>query len=318
VISRLSAFRPARTVQRLPPRSAACPLSARDLVLPAAELGLVLPFVRAPSASVARGALVAAKALGSALGLTLPRGGRADRWFAEVTAAADELAAGLPLVLAGEVVVAGEGALDVQRAASECWALVDAGLTHVSLDGTAVSPAERGRVLVEVAAPAVERGLGVDWILALEDASGGASRAIAGLEAIARRGFRPDLVSVRCRAPSSEAEARAQADALARLAVALRGTPVMRRGPVTPALLLALQGSPVRACEDGGAAAASALGRVGERGRASAAQETSEDAERQEARAYAEATDLVEGLGAAGSAAALGDALLRRVEERKP
>ncbi len=313
MLSRLSAFRPARAVQRLPARSAACPLSLRDLVAPAAELGLVLPFVRAPSAAVARGALVAAKAVGSALGLSLPRGGRADRWFAEVTAAADELAAGLPLVLAGEVAVAGDGALDVERAVSECWALVDAGLTHVSLDGTAVAPPERGRVLAEVAAPAVERGLGVDWILPFEDASGAASRAIAGLEALARRGFRPDLVGVRCPAPDTEGAARAQADGLARLALALRGTPIMRRGPVAPALLTALQGSPVRACEDGGAVAARALG---PRGEGAPPPEAGEEAERREARAYAETTDFVEGLGASGSAAVLAAALLRRLEER--
>ncbi|WP_242344080.1 hypothetical protein [Anaeromyxobacter terrae] len=311
MISRLSAFRPARTVQRLPPRSAACPLSFRDLLAPAAELGLVLPLVRAPSAAVARGALVAAKALGSALGLALPRGGRPDRWFAEVTAAADEVAAGLPLLLAGEVVVAGEGALDVERAVSETWALVDAGLTHVSIDGGAVAAPERGRVLAEVAAPAVERGLGVDWIVPLEDASGAAPRAIAGLQALVRRGFRPDLAAVRCPAPADEAAARAQADTLARLALALRGTPVMRCGPVTPALLGALQGSPVRACEDGGAAEERAAVEPG-------ATAPGEEAERREARAFAEVTDLVEGLGAAGSAAALVSGILRRHEERGP
>jgi hypothetical protein len=314
VISRLSAFRPARTVQRLPPRSAACPLSFRDLLAPAAELGLVLPLVRAPSVAVARGALVAAKALGSALGLALPRGGRPERWFAEVTAAADEVAGGLPLLLAGEVRVAGEGALDVERAVSEAWALVDAGLTHVSIDAEAVAAPERGRVLAEVAAPAVERGLGVDWVLPLDHASGGAPRAIAGLEALARRGFRPDLATVRCPAPADEGEARAQADALARLALALRGTPVMRRGPVTPALLGALRGSPVRACEDGGAAEA----RAGREPPPGSGPEAGEDAERREARAFAEVTDLVEGLGAAGSAAALASALLRRIEERGP
>lgn len=312
--SRLSAFRPARTVQRLAPRSAACPLSARDLLAPATELGLVLPFVRAPSAQVARGALVAAKALGSALGLMLPSGGRADRWFAEVTAAADELAAALPLVLAGEVVVAGEGALAVERASAETFALVDAGLTHLALDAAAVAPADRGRVLSEVAAPAVERGLGIEWIVSLEDASGSAARAVAGLEALARRGFRPDLAGVRCPAPADEEEARAQADALARLALALRGTPVMRRGPVTPALLAVLARSPVRACEDGGAAAERALVSGGE----APAAGQGEEAERAEARAFAETTDLVEGLAAAGSAAALAAAMLRRVEGRLP
>lgn len=315
MISRLSAFRPARAVQRLPPRSAACPLSLRDLVSPAADLGLVLPFVRAPSPAVARGALVAAKALGSALGLSLPRGGRPDRWFAEVTGAADELAGGIPLVLAGEVTVGGDGALDVERAVSACWGLVDAGLTHVSLDATCVAPADRGRVLAEVAAPAVERGLGVDWILPLEDASGSAARAIAGLEALARRGFRPDLAAVRCPAPEDEGAARAQADGLARLALALGGTPVMRRGPVAPALLAALQGSPVRACEDGGAVAARALQGAGDGG---PEPEDGEEAERREARAYVETTELVEGLGAAGSAAALTAALLRRLGERAP
>jgi hypothetical protein len=90
----------------------------------------------------------------------------------------------------------------------------------------------------------------------------------------------------------------------------------MRRGPVAPALLAALQGSPVRACEDGGAVAARAL-EVGEVSFASAL-DAGDEAERREARAYVETTDLVEGLGASGSAAALTAALLRRLEERTP
>ena len=72
VFSPVLAFRPARVVERLEPRSAACPLSSKDLIRAAAELRLTLPLVRAPTPGVARAALVAAKQLQSVLGLSLP------------------------------------------------------------------------------------------------------------------------------------------------------------------------------------------------------------------------------------------------------
>jgi hypothetical protein len=109
---------------------------------------------------------------------------------------------------------------------------------------------------------------------------------------------------------------------------ALGGLPVMRRGEVTPDLLAALAGSPVKACEDGGAAARAATAAipfellqpapdVPSRITAleSAAAELSEHgAERLESRAYVETAELIERLGAGGSAEALARALERELD----
>jgi hypothetical protein len=104
----------------------------------------------------------------------------------------------------------------------------------------------------------------------------------------------------------------------------------MRRGPVTPRIVELLRGSPVKACEDGGAAAAraggggepgapegtgeAASGRDPELG-PGAAEPSGDAAERLEALAYAEATDFIERLGAAGSAVGVVRALERRLED---
>ncbi len=116
-----------------------------------------------------------------------------------------------------------------------------------------------------------------------------------------------------------------QAAALARISLALSGVPVMRRGPVTPRLLELLRDSPVKACEDGGAAAAGAMqllplelvGGEAEPTRASpheraAAELSDEAADRLEARAYVETVDLIERLGARGGAPGVVRALERR------
>jgi hypothetical protein len=341
MLSRILAFRPASVVERLAPRSDACPISLRDLLGPAAALRLVLPVVRAPIAGVARAALVAAKEHRSAIGLALPHGALPEPWFEAVTCAADEVAAGLPIFLSADVVVEGEGAAEVERASHEAWRLVDAGMTHLAVDAGAVAPAERGRVLAEVAAGAVERGLGLECVLPLEEGPDGAARAGALVEELTRRGAPPDVVSVRCPEPSSAGEARLQAAALARVCAAAAGVPVMRRGPVTPALLELLRGSPVKACDDGGRAAANALslipwalissGGAGAAGtgpedhetttRASrlerAAAELSDGAaERLEARAYVEVSGFLEALGAPGSAVRMARALERQLEAR--
>jgi hypothetical protein len=311
VVSRILAFRPPTVVARLAPRSGACPLSGRELVRPAAELRLALPVVRVPDAAVARGALVAAKELQSALVLALPPGVGAARWFDGVTRAADEVAAGLPLVLSAEVVVEGEGATQLERANDEAWRLSDAGLTQLAFDVAAIAPAERGRVLAQVAAPVSERGIAVEVVVPLGEGAQSAPRAGAMLEEMGRAGTAVDVASVRCRAPADDAEARLQAVALARLWQALAGVPLMRRGPSTPRAVELLRGSPVRLCEDGGAVA----------GRASAAALPSGEAgpgdgERREALAYAEAIDFMERLGAAGSALAVARALERGLEDR--
>jgi hypothetical protein len=329
VVSRILAFRPASVVNRLDPRSGACPLSTRELLAPAVERGLLLPLVRAPVALVARAALLAAKELHAALGLALPAGVAAEPWFEAVTREADEVAAGVPLFLAGEVVLEGEGVTQVERAVETAWRLVAAGMTHLAVDASAVAPGERARIVAEVAAAAVERGLCLELVVPLADGARAGSRAAAVLEALARRGAAPDLASLRCRAPADADEARLQAAALARLSQALGGVPVMRRGPVTPALLDVLRGSPVKACDDGGAVAAGALAALsagpapssGARAGASALERAvaalpREGAERLEARAYFDALELLERLGATGGADVVAAALERRLEAR--
>jgi hypothetical protein len=327
--SPILAFRPARVVERLPPRSAACLLSSAELLGPIAAAGAVLPLVHAPVAGIARAALLAAREVGSALGLQLTAGVDPSRWFTGVTAAADELAAGLPIFLAAEVSIAGEGPTQLDAALALAWHLVDAGITHLALDATAVAPAERARLVAAAAEPALARGLGLEVVLPLADAAQRAARAALLVEGLARLGVRPDLVGVRCPAAAGADEARMQAAALARVAGAVRGVPLMRRGPLSAAALEALAGGPARAVSDGGAATARAVEVIpwellptgGERGpRASeleaAVEELSgEGNDRLEARAYVEVADLVERIGAAGSAAVVVRALEARLEE---
>ncbi len=329
MVSRILAFRPASVVGRLAPRSAACPLSLRDLLGPASALGAVLPVVEAPIAGVARGALVAAKEHQAPLGLALPAGALPEPWFEAVTQIADEVAAGLPIFLSAEVVVDGEGATQVERAVHQAWRLVEAGVTHLAVDVVAVAATERGRVLAEVAAAAVERGVCLDCVLPLEEVAR-APGAAALLDELTRRGAPPDVASVRCPAPAGPDEARLQMAALARGCAALSGVPVMRRGPVTAELLRLLAGSPVRACDDGGRAAANAVSVIPwelivtdgdaetrENRMEQAARELSaEGADRLEVRAYVEAMDLLEALGAPGTALRITRALERQLEER--
>lgn len=326
---RILAFRPATVVGRLDARSHACPLSTRELLAPAAELGLALPVVHAAIGAVARGALVAAKELGAVVGLAVPPDATPEPWFDAVARAADEVAAGSPIFLCGEVAVTGEDAMQVERAFHQAWRLVRAGVTHLAVDAAAVAPAERPRVVAEIAAAAVENGLCVDLVLSLADGSHGGRRAAELLEELARRRAPADVASVRCPEPATRDEARIQAAALARMCQALAGIPVLRRGPVTPELLEVLRGSPVKLCDDGGATSARAVAALpdladggaadpdGARGSAleRAAAELGDAAtERVEARAYVDALDFLERLGARGSAPAVVRALERRLD----
>jgi hypothetical protein len=330
VVSPILAYRPATVVARLDPRSGACPLSTRDLLAATAGLRAVLPVVRAPLAAIARGVLVAAKELQACVGLALPPGAAPEAWVAAVARTADEIAVGLPIFLCGEVKVEGEGATQLEAGVGEAWRLVRAGITHLAVDAAAVEPGERGRVVGEIAAAAVEHGVCVDVVVPLADGAQAGRRAAAIADELARQGGQVDLASVRCLPPADEGEARLQVGALARICQALGGVPVMRRGAVTPALLDLLPGSPVKACEDGGAVAARALALLPDSARAPAeARVTREDpleraaaalapdvAERLEARAYVDALDLLERLGARGSAPALARGLEERLRDR--
>ena len=330
MLSPILAFRPARVAERLGRRSEACALAPTDLVGPAAGLGLALPVVRASAAPVARGALVAAKELLAPIGLSLPPGLAPDRWFDAVTGAADEVAAGLPIFLSGEVVVEGEAPNQVEQAREQVWALVDGGVTHVAIDAGQVSAAQRARVLAELAEATTERGVALDVVLDLAQATGRASRAVVVLGELRRARIVPAIVSVRCPAAPDGEAARAQAGALGRLAEALGGLPLMRRGPLGDALCSVLAGGPVRLVEDGGAAEDAALGVLpadagpqasagaGHRGESRLAHAAEglagEMVDRMEARAYLETTALLERLGLAGSAPRLARALMRRLE----
>lgn len=316
-------------VERLPPRSGACPLSGKELLAAAGAAGLVLPLVRAPISGVARGALVAAKELRAVIGLSMPPGVPSRSWFDAVTRAADELAAGVPIFLSSEIVVEGEGGTQVERAVSEAWRLVDDGITHLAIDVGAVTPPERGRVAGDVAQAAFDRGISVEIVIPLGEGARVGPLAAALFEEVARRGPPPDLAGLRCPAPADPDAARAQAVSLARISQALGGIPVMRRGPVTPRMLELLRASPVKACEDGGAAAAGAVSLIplelieepgaGQREsplERAAAELSDEATDRLEARAYVEVVDLLERLGGRDGAPAVTRALERSRVER--
>jgi hypothetical protein len=177
----------------------------------------------------------------------------------------------------------------------------------------------------------VEHGACIDVVVPLADGAQTGRRAAAIFDELARRGGPADLASVRCLPPADEGEARLQVGALLRICQALRGVPVMRRGPTTPALLDLLRGSPVRACEDGGGVAARALSLLPEAARAAqnAPRESRKDpleaavaalgpeaADQLEARAYVDAVEFLERLGAPGSALAISRALEARLGPR--
>jgi hypothetical protein len=316
VASPLLAFRPARTAERLGARSQAALLAPREIV--SAGATAPLPVVVAPVAPVARGALLAARVEGSALGLVLPLGAAVEPWFEAVARAADELAAGVPVALLAEVRVESAAALEVERAVRAAWQRADAGVTHLSLDATAVDPADRPRVIAELAAPALAHGIGVDVVVA---PAARLAPLAAMIDALRARGVSPDAVTVRCAAAAGDA-ARAQAGALGALSTALGDVPVWRRGPSGADVAAALAGGPVRLCDDGGAAAASALAvlpqheRAGEPLDRALASLAPDEVDRVESRAFGQASDLVARLAAGGSARAVAAALARRLEER--
>jgi hypothetical protein len=322
--SRILAYRPAVVVDRLAPRSDACLLSLRDLLSAAQEVRAPLPIVRAPLGGVARAALVAASEAQAAIGLSLPPGSPVEPWFEAVTRAADEFAGGLPIFLSAEVAVDGGTPEDVERGEHDAFRLVDAGITHLAIDVRAVPAEDRATAFAAVAAPAAERGCCVDALVDVEVSP----RAL--FEALERVGAAPEVASVRCPGVTTTAEAKAQLVRLVRICADIQGIPVIRRGPVSPPLLEELARSPVRGCEDGGAAAMAgitvipweALERSDEDASRKlvldrAAEELSIDAaDRLEARAYVEAASFIERLGAAGSARRLAAALERRLDER--
>ena len=240
--------------------------------------------------------------------------------------AADEVAAGLPIFLAGELRVAGRRDAEVEAAFSEAWKLADAGLTHLTVDLAAVPAEARAEVLARVAAPALEAGLGLDCVVA----RGGELEAGRLFGDLARNETRPDVASLPFEAPATEEAVHDQVRELLALCAALAGTPVLRRGPVTPDLLRSLAGSPVAGCDDGGAAAELALlaldlvaGPGAERSREAPLAQAEAALgggalARLEARAYGEVLDFLERLGTTGSASRIVRLLERSRVEQSP
>ena len=312
----LLALRPVSAVHRLDARSEACPLSLREIVRALQGRRATLPVVAAPVEPVARGALIAAKEAGAVLGLALPGGRAPEPWFAAVARAADELAPRLPFFLSAEVRVE-DGDPGFERAFAAAHRLLEAGLTHLAVDVSAVALPRRAQAAAHVAGPAAEREIAVDAVLPSGDID--PDSAAAFLEEFEGWGVRADVVSVRLPAAADDAQACAQLAALDALGSALGGRAVLRRGPLSPALIARIAPSSLRLCEDGGAALSAGLraipaelrGAAGE-GRGRDIELTEPVSDRLEALVYSEVASLVDRLGARGTAAALSAAILGR------
>jgi hypothetical protein len=315
----LLALRPVNAVHRLDARSEACPLSLREIVHALEGRRATLPLVAAPLAAVARGALFAAKEAGAVLGLALPIRSEPEPWFAAVTRAADELAPRLPFFLSAEVRVE-DSEPGLERAFAAAHRLVEAGLTHLAVDVSAVALPRRAQAAAQVAGFASEREIAVDAVLPSTLGDIDADLAAAFLEEFEGWGVRADVVSVRLPAALDEVEARAQLDALEALGSALGGRAVLRRGPLSPALTASLAGSSLRLCEDGGMALSAGLRaipaelRAAREGQAPRGQIALPEAvsDRLEALVYAEVASLVDRLGAGGTAAGVAAAIAVR------
>lgn len=313
----LLALRPVSAVHRLDARSEACPLSLREIVRALQGRRATLPVVAAPVEPVARGALIAAKEAGAVLGLALPGGRAPEPWFAAVARAADELAPRLPFFLSAEVRVE-DGDPGFERAFAAAHRLLEAGLTHLAFDVSAVALPRRAQAAAHVAGPAAEREIAVDAVLPSGDID--PDSAAAFLEEFEGWGVRADVVSVRLPAAADDAQACAQLAALDALGSALGGRAVLRRGPLSPALIARIAPSSLRLCEDGGAALSAGLRAIPAELRRGAAGEvrgreielTEPVSDRLEALVYSEVASLVDRLGARGTAAALSAAILGR------
>ncbi len=317
------AWRPTSAVERLAPRSQACPLSLQDVLAGLGPYGLRLPIVRAPVAGVARAALLAAAQWRTALAIALPPGAAPEPWFEAVTRAADEVAPRLPICLAAEVVAAGGSDGDLERARARAWRLVEGGITHLTVDLEALPLAGWARALELVGEPARERELGLDLVLPREQGLPSPPRAAALMEDLQASGLAPDATSARCPLPGGEEEERAPERLLVDLCGWIEGTPVLRRGPLTPGLVARLGASPLKGCEDGGAAHGAACRATGtpvppDAGPGLEARRRElppEIGDRSEALAYVEIAALLEGLCAQGSAEEIAAVLQQRTEE---
>jgi hypothetical protein len=316
------AFRPAAVLKRLRGASRACPLSLRDAVGALLTEPVHLPLLVGAGGAALRGALVAAREAGSALGLSLPDGAGPERWFDAVASEADRLAPGLPLLVAAPVRLAAGAGVEAARARRWVHRLAEAGVTHLVLDLDGLPPDGRAEEAARAADPAHEVGLGVECLLpAGADAFPDPEEAFALLAELASLGASPDLAGVRCPAPAGAPGAAAQAERLLALAGAAGGVALCRRGPGAGEVAPLLPAGAVRAWDDGGLAAAAAAGPSGAGPGAAGPGEGTpgpgpeEASAAAEARAYAAAAAFLDAVGAAGSARELAAALARAREE---
>ncbi len=315
MVPSLLAFRPVAAVHRLPARSEACPLSLKDVLRALEGSSATLPIVAAPVAAVVRASLLAAKDAGAVIGLALPREAAPEPWFDAVARAADELAPGLPFFVSAEVEVA-DGEAGLEHAFAVAHRLVESGIGLLAVDVAGVALARRAQAASQVAGFAADREIGIECVLPGADPPE-SEEASGFLEEFEGWGVRADLLSVRAAAVEGEAEAAAQ---LAHLGALSRdtGRPLLRRGPLTVALLAGAGAARLFACHDAGRALSAGLraipacrraplaGAGEDRDRAELSQEL---AERLEALVHAEVATLVERLGASGTATALARAL---------
>jgi hypothetical protein len=158
---------------------------------------------------------------------------------------------------------------------------------------------------------------------------------MALLEELDTRDLLPDLASVRGLPSGAVVEdVRVLMDRLTQYSRALRGIPLVYRGPTSSEIISALAGSPVRVCEDAGAAALAAARslpggsshapKAGVDAFAAALESLEfaagslapEVADKIEAHAYVETAGLIERLGASGSADLVREELARRLDDR--
>jgi len=315
--SNLLALRPVAALHHLSRGSEACPLSLRDLARALARRPAPLPVVAAPLLAIARGALVAASEADAVVGLFCAGAAAPEPWFEAVAEAAHELSARRPFFVSAVVRVE-DGEASPAQGRAFAYRFVEAGITHLAVDVTALPISRRAQAVALTAGFAAEREVAVDCVLPPDLASrNDPLEARAFIEEFEGWGVRADLVSLRVSAPVDRAAASSQLEALAAVGREAGDRPVMRRGPLSPPLLAALRGSGLCACEDGGAALSACMRALpGELRRAAA-----EDgrgtlaippalAERLEALAYGEVSSFIESAGAAGTATAALSALM--------
>lgn len=211
-LEQVLALRPTNVVARLGARSRLPLLNPRDLARALdAGGGAAMLCVPLPSLALIPGLLRAARDRDAVLGLACPhppvsRDGVA-RFFEAVRAAAEEIGHCRPLFLqAGPLRIGSTDTRAVDRLAAELYRYIDAGFTLVSLDASALPPADNLGVCAELARAASERELALELAAPrLSDGRPSARGLRTYLEGLARRGV--EVRFIRLSASTFTAEA---------------------------------------------------------------------------------------------------------------